>query len=280
MKNILLPTDFSENAWNATRYAIELFKDEVCNFYLLNTYTPAIVHSRFMAASVHGGVLEDSIKSQSEGGLQEVVDRILLECKYPNHNFNTASSFSLLTDAILDLVETEDINLVVTGTKGASGLEEVFMGSNTVRIIKSVTDCPVLVVPENFEFKRPERIAFATDFNRSFSMEVIRPLTSLATSMGVPIHVVHINESDELDRYQQANKDILDEFLKPIEHQFHWMSYFASKSDVMQYFLEEYNMDMFTLINYKHGFLEELVHEPVVKRVAFHTQIPLLVLPE
>ena len=128
MKNILLPTDFSENAWNATRYAIELFKDEPCNFHLLNTYTPAIVHSRFMAASVHGGVLEDSIRSQSECGLQEVVDKIMLECKYPDHNFNTASSFSLLTDAILDLVQTEDIDIVVTGTKGAPGLRKFSWG--------------------------------------------------------------------------------------------------------------------------------------------------------
>lgn len=280
MKNILLPTDFSENAWNATRYAIELYKNRPCRFYFLNTYTPAIVHSRFMAASIHGGMLEDSIRSQSEGGLQDLLDRVQGDCKYPHHEFETVSSFSLLTDAIIDLVDSVGIDLVVTGTKGASGFDEVFLGSNTVRIIKSVSKCPVLVVPENFEYQKPSKIAFATDFNRSFSMDVIKPLTSLAKNLDAEVHVVHINESDDLDKFQQANKNILDDFLSPIDHQFHWMSYFAGKSDVMQYFLEEYKMDMFALINYKHGFLEELVHEPVVKRVAFHTQIPLLVLPE
>ena len=280
MKNILLPTDFSENAWNATRYAIELYRNKPCTFYLLNTYTPAIVHSRFMAASIHGGMLEDSIRSQSEGGLQEILDRVRDECKYPHHKFETVSSFSLLTDAITDLVDTADIDLVVTGTKGASGFDEVFLGSNTVRIVKSVSKCPVLVIPENFEYQKPLKIAFATDFNRSFSMDVIKPLTSLAKNLNAEVHVVHINESDDLDKFQQTNKNILDDFLSPIHHQFHWMSYFSGKSDVMQYFLKEYKMDMFALINYKHGFLEELVHEPVVKRVAFHTQIPLLVLPE
>lgn len=280
MKNILLPTDFSENAWNATRFAIELFRDEPCTFYLLNTYTPAIVHSRFMATTVHGGIMEDNVRTHSEDGLQEVLEKVQLECKYPNHEFETISSFSLLTDAIIDLVETKDIDLVVTGTKGASGFEEVFMGSNTVRIVKSVGSCPVLVIPEQFEFRIPSKIAFATDFNRNFKMSVIEPLTNLAKNMDASIHVVHINESDNLDRFQQANKDMLDDFLSPIEHEFHWMSYFSSKSDVMQYFLKEYEMDMFALINYKHGFLEELVNEPVVKRIAFHTQIPLLVLPE
>ncbi|MGI9547930.1 MAG: universal stress protein, partial [Flavobacteriaceae bacterium] len=169
MKNILLPTDFSANAWNAIRYAIQLYRNKPCTFYLLNTFTPAIVHSRFMAASAQGGMLEHNVRSQSENGLRDLVEQINTECKYPNHRFETISSFSLLTDEIRDLVDSADINLIVTGTKGASGFDEVFMGSNTVRIIKAVYKCPVLVIPENFEYVKPSRIAFATNFKRNFS---------------------------------------------------------------------------------------------------------------
>ena len=280
MKNILLPTDFSENAWNATRYAIELYRNKACNFYLLNTYTPAIVHSRFMAASAQGGIYEDNGKIESENGLKELVEQINDECKHPEHNFETISSFSLLTDEIRNLADSADIDLIVTGTQGASGINEVFMGSNTVRIIKSVRRCPVLVIPEHFEYKKASRIGFATDFRRNFSLDIIKPLTSLATNLNASIHVVHINESEQLDKFQQSNKDMLDDFLKSIEHEFHWLPYFSGKSDVIQYFLEEFNMDMLALVHYKHGFLEELIREPVVKRVAFHTKIPLLVMPE
>ncbi len=280
MKNILLPTDFSPNAWNATKYAIELYRKKPCTFYLLNTYTPAIVHSRFMAATVNGGVLEDNVKTLSENGLKELLAQIEAECKYDHHKFEIISSFSLLTEEIKDLIDTADIDLIVTGTKGASGFEEVFMGSNTVRIIKSVRKCPVLVIPENYRYKKPLKISFATDFKRNFSLDIIKPLTSLAKNLGAEVHIVHINESEALDKYQQANKDMLIDFLKPLEHHIHWMSYFSGKSDVMQYFLEEFDMDMLALVHYKHGFLEELIREPVVKRVAFHTKIPLLVLPE
>ena len=76
MKNILVTTDFSENAWNATLYALELFKNEVCVFHLLNTYTPAIASSRFMAASIDGGVLENGAQVSSKRGLQNMVERI------------------------------------------------------------------------------------------------------------------------------------------------------------------------------------------------------------
>lgn len=280
MKNILLPTDFSEYAWNATRYAIELYRKKSCNFYLLNTYTPAIVHSRFMAASVQGSQYDDNGKIESERRLKELVEQINDECKYPQHSFETISSFSLLTDEIRNLVESADIDLIVTGTQGASGFDEVFMGSNTVRIIKAVRKCPVLVIPENFIYRKTSQIAFATDFRRSFSLDIIKPLTILAGNLGASIHVVHINESEELDRFQQTNKEILHDFLDPLEHQFHWLPYFSGKSDVIQHFLAEFNMDMLAMVHYKHGFLEELIREPVVKRVAFHSKIPLLVMPE
>ncbi len=280
MKNILLPTDFSPNAWNATRYAIELYRKKPCTFYLLNTYTPAIVHSRFMAATASGGVMDDNVKALSENGLKETLEQIEAECKYDQHNFEIISSFSLLTEEIKELIETANIDLIVTGTKGASGFEEVFMGSNTVRIIKAVRKCPVLVIPEKYDYRKPLRIAFATDFKRNFSLDILKPLASLAKNLGAAIHIIHINESEVLDKYQQTNKDMLIDLLQPLEHQIHWMPYFSGKSDVMQYFLKEFDMDMLALVHYKHGFLEELIREPVVKRVAFHTQMPLLVLPE
>lgn len=51
-----------------------------------------------------------------------------------NHHFQTLSSFSLLVDAVLEMVDAHEIDLIVAGTKGASGMEEVSIGSNTVRI--------------------------------------------------------------------------------------------------------------------------------------------------
>jgi len=42
MKKIILPTDFSENAYNAIKYAVQLFKDVESTFYLLHTYTPPV----------------------------------------------------------------------------------------------------------------------------------------------------------------------------------------------------------------------------------------------
>ncbi len=280
MKNILLPTDFSENAWNATKYAIEFFRGEPCVFHLLNTYTPAIVHSRFMAVATVGRELEDAVRVDSEKGLQLVLNRISKTYNYPNHSFRKVSSFNLLTEEIREAVERRHIDAIITGTTGATGLKEVFLGSNTVRIIKAVKECPVLAIPEDFEYVKPVEMALVTDFKRNFNAEIIEPLRHWAEHFGSSIRVMHINEKEQLDKYQLSNRRSLKKYLASIETTFHQMPYFASKSEVIHLFLEEFNIDMLAMINYRHSFLEELIKEPVIKRVAFHAQIPFLTIPE
>ena len=280
MKNILLPTDFSENAWNATQYALELFKEDNCEFHLLNTYTPAIVHSRFMAVNAEGRLLEDTLHSASENGLKMVLDRLKRTSTNPNHRFNKVSSFSLLTEEIREAVTKFNIDLIVTGTLGASGLSEVFLGSNTVRIIKASRECPVIAVPHTYKFNKPGQIALVTDLKRNFDAAIIEPLKQIAKHLGACIRIMHIREEKQLDKYQRSNLNILKEYLADVPTTVHWMPCFSSKSVVIQTFLEEFGIDLLAMVHYKHGFLEQLTREPVIKKMAFHTQIPLLTIPD
>jgi len=280
MKNILIPTDFSENAWNATKYAIALFEHEECVFHLLNTYTPSIAHSRFMASAVNGG-MEDATRVNSHRGLEKVVENIHKAYDNPNHSFNTISSFSLLVDEVKELVEEKNIDLVVTGTKGSSGLEEVFMGSNTVRIIKSVKDCPVLAIPQHFEFETPSEIAFATDFNRFYTVSELQPLIDMAHTFNAAVRIVHVQyEIKALTELQQFNLSMLRKYLSEVENYVHTVSELNSVSKTLEVFTDELDIHLLAMLNYQHSYMERMTREPVIKRIAFHTQIPLLVIPE
>lgn len=281
MKNILIPTDFSENAWNATCYAIELFKKENCTFHLLNTYTPAIASSRFMGATIDGGTLENGALLCSKRGLKNVVQRIQKAYDNPRHTFKTNSSFSFLVDEINETIQEKHIDLVVTGTKGVSGLEEVFMGSNTVRIIKSVKNCPVLAVPQHFDFETPKELAFATDFNRFYTKSELQPLQDLAETFKATIRIVHVQyEIKALSELQQFNLSMLRKYLAPLEHYVHTVSELNSISKTLEVFAKELDIHLLAMLNYQHSYMEKMTREPVIKRVAFHTQIPLLVIPE
>lgn len=280
MKNIVLPTDFSENAMNAAKYALALFKDEECIFHLINTYTPAIPYSRFMAVSVGGG-LEDNTHSESREKLEAVLANLGKEFYNPKHQFKTVSSFNLLVDEVEKIVEMENADLVVMGTKGASGLKEVFMGSNTVRIIKSVKNCPVLAIPQYFEYAVPTEIAFATDFNRFYTLSELQPLIDLANTFNATIQIVHVQEPGaELTEMQHFNLSMLKKYLKDVRHFVHRETRKSSISKTLETFTSEMDIHLLAMLKYAHSFMEKITHEPIVKQTAFHTQIPLLVIPE
>ncbi|WP_422350116.1 universal stress protein [Flagellimonas sp.] len=281
MQKILIPTDFSDNAWNAIDYAMQLFRNRNCAFYLLNTYTPVIPSGRFMAKMVNGVRIVDAVRDASEEGLQKTVDRIKSKYRNSKHSFETISSFNLLTEEIKDLVDTFGIQLIITGTKGASGIEEVFMGSNTVRIIKSTKKCPVLAIPQHFEFITPTEIAFATDFNRFYSTSELNPLLELAQMFQATIRIVHVQYGIKaLSELQQFNLNMLRRYFEGMEHYVHTVSELNSVSKTLELFTQELNIHLLAMLNYQHSYMEQMTREPIVKRTAFHTQTPLLVIPE
>ena len=281
MQKILIPTDFSENAWNAIDYAMQLFRNRRCTFYLLNTYTPVIPSSRFMAKMIDGVRIVDAVRENSEQGLNKTVRRIQTKYGNPNHSFETISSFNLLVEEVKDIVETFGINLVVTGTKGASGVDEVFMGSNTVRIIKSVRKCPVLAIPYHFEYVTPTEIAFATDFNLFYTTSELEPLLDLAKMFKATIRIVHVQYGIKaLTELQQFNLNMLRRYLNDVEHYVHTVSELNSVSHTLETFSKELGIHLLAMLNYQHSYMEKMTREPIIKRTAFHTQIPLLVIPE
>tara|TARA_R110000868_G_scaffold9349_6_gene46777 strand:+ start:2004 stop:2906 length:903 start_codon:yes stop_codon:yes gene_type:complete len=279
MKNILLPTDFSTNAWNAIAYALRLYENDQCNFYLLNTYTPIISNSRFMASAV----FEESqaVENYSKEGLKSLLKIIQKKYHNPLHSFKTISSFSLLVDEVKEVIEEHAIDMVIVGTKGKSGLEAVFMGSNAVRIIKAVKDCPVLAIPQQFEFETPKEIAFATDFNRFYTLSELQPIINLVKTFNSVLRIVHVQyEIKALTELQQFNLNMLRKYFKDIEHYIHTVSELNSISKTLEVFTDELEIHLLAVLNYQHSYMENITREPIVKKLTFQTQIPLLVIPE
>lgn len=230
---------------------------------------------------VDGERIVDAVRDSSELGLQKTVERIQKQFNNPYHQFETISSFNLLSEEVKEIVDTFNIDLVITGTKGASGIEEVFMGSNTVRIIKSVKKCPILAIPRHFNFISPTEIAFATDFNRFYTTSELAPLLEMARMFQATIRIVHVQYTIKaLSELQQFNLNMLRRYLKDVEHYIHTVSELHSVSKTLEIFSKELDIHLLAMLNYQHSQMEKMTREPIVKKTAFHTQIPLLVIPE
>lgn len=274
-QNILLPTDFSDNSWSAIVYVLKLYADEPCTFYLLNS-----INIRVSSMINITGKLEEIMRENAMKELQELKKQAEEANANANHDFEIILSSEELVDALKTAVEKHDINLVVTGTKGATGAKEFFFGSNTVKIIKKMKLCPVLVVPNEFDFVLPKQIAFPSDFNRSYSDKELKSLKDLANLYDSKIKIVHINVEKKLDSVQMYNMTKLGEHLEHYEHSFHWMPDYTKKAIAINEFIEELEINILVMVNYKHSFIESIVNEPVIKTIGFHPIIPFLVIPE
>jgi len=278
MKKIVLPTDFSDNALNAINYALQLFKNDVCTFYLLNTYTPMIYTYEYQInADQHMMEAVDLVKKTSQTKLDKLL--ISLKNKYnnPKHTFTTVSSFSVLSDEVVEFTDKHNIDLVVMGTKGASKAREVLFGSNTIHVIKKAK-CPVLAIPENFDFEAPKEILFPTDYKVNFRSTNLALLSILANMFNPRINILHTFNDNELSEDQVKNKQALDNYFSTTAHLFHNVSN-QKLTDAIEKFQLRAKINLLVMINARHSFFEKLFSKSAIHEIALHLNIPLLVIP-
>ena len=277
MKRIILPTDFSDNAYNAICYAINLFKEEECTFYLLHTYTPAIYQAEYVLHSPGQIGLGDIYQENSLTQLKELKKQLIAEFNNKKHTFMVHSAFNTLVDEIVETSENENADMVIMGTQGATGAKEILIGTNTVHVIKKAC-CPVIAIPPNFKYETPKKILFPTDLGIDYQEEQLRALAFLAKQHVSRIDVLHISTGYDLSEEQLKNKAKLEGIFGRIAHLFHEMPN-QEVITAINNFQQKNKINLLVMIQNRHTFFERLFLEPVIKKLGFHVTIPFMVIP-
>ena len=276
MKNILLPTDFSENSWNAIKYALQLFKNETCNFYLINTYTPAVYHVEYVVEESEQFGTIDRVKEKAVKQLNEIKTRIKKEFKNPKHSIKSSAAFNTLVSEIKNIVENKHIDYVVMGTKGATGLKEILFGSNTVQVFKNIK-CPILAIPDGFKFEKPHEVLFPTDYQIYYKEYHLKPILDIISLYKTRVNILHISYGYDLSEEQENNKSILEKYLKNTSHLFHSVSNQTVEEGITNFQLKA-RINLLVMINNKHSFFENLFFKNTINQIGFHLNIPFLVI--
>lgn len=280
MKNILLPTDFSENSWNAVEYAINFFKNETCNFYLLhvNRFDNVMINESPYIAPEE--TIQEVYTKPAKLQLRKVLKRIA-EHFSPNkkHKFYTISSFGFFIESIRKHVDDKNIDCIVMGTKGASGLKKIIMGSNTGDVITKVK-CTTLAVPENAQFMKIKEIAFPTDFLLAHETQILQPLSEILESNMSALRILHIKKKKaELNLDQIRNRELLDSYFDHTNHSFHYLTN-KKVEDAIQCFVESRNINMICMVAKNLNYFQQILFHSKVEEISYHTEIPFLVLHE
>lgn len=160
---ILVPTDFSNNALAATKYAAFIATKFNCDLHLLHVYT---TYTRAMAGPDFNEQLETHAAERAEENMKLLQDQV--EYIYPQVHITSACVRGNLTSEVLKLIKTDAVRFVVMGTKGISGLKNVTIGSNTFDLIQQ-SPIGILAVPEAYDNPKMERIGMLTNFKESES---------------------------------------------------------------------------------------------------------------
>lgn len=277
-RKILLPTDFSKNAWKAITYALELYKKDTCNFYVLNVFTaPSNIIDSFINMQP-GSELYETAKFNSENELAKTLDKIaLLNLAGHKHHFEIVSKFHDPVEAIKKLVEEKDIEMIVMGTKGATSSRTRVFGGVAIDIMEKVRNCPVIVVPEMAKHTLPKEIVFPTSYKTHLKRRELNHLIDLANKCEASIKVLHVSKQDQLNEKQLSNKKLLEEYFEGLDYSFHSLKD-MEVSTAINAFVESRDSDMVAFINKKHAFFGSILTHPLVKVIGYNSKVPLLVL--
>ncbi len=280
MKNILLPTDFSENSWNAIVYALHFFEGSACNFYLLHVN----IFDNFMDGDASymltHELLEQNYTKPAKVKLRQVLKRILVQ--FPsnkNHKFYALTDYNFFIDSIRKHVRDRNIDMIVMGTKGASGLQKMIIGSNTGNVITKVR-CTILAVPENAKFSKLKEISFPTDFALNYNIKTLLPISEILERYNSALRVLHVcKKGVSLNEDQRKNKELIADYFSDYKQSFHFLTN-KKIEQAIQCFVESRDIDMITMVAKNLNYFQSVLFSPTVEHISYHTDVPLLVLHE
>ncbi|MAO07128.1 MAG: universal stress protein [Alteromonas sp.] len=278
MQRILFPTDFSENSWNAIAYALHFFKGEKLQFHFLHLGISGMVENdknlHPQGISVSNLLSKGAFQKLEE--LKEKIDNL-----YPHHEHTIHLHFesSLFIEGIRKYVKAHDIDLIIMGTKGASGIKEATLGSHAGAVITRVK-CPTLVIPEKAAYQTPASVAFPTDFNILYKDKIIKTLKEFSSYHESSLKILRVvRKGSKLEDDQIKNRDFLSSSLQEVNHSFHWIQS-PELEKGLQEFIDSMGVNIIAMVGKNLNFFQRLLFKPTIAKISYHTDIPFLVLHE
>lgn len=258
---VLFPTDFSDNSKNALPFAVDLCKKTQGTLKVLSVYNMAYGEHTMNTAS-----LLDALKKNTEEKMK-AFETVL---KAQNITFTTAVRLGSVSSVVKEEAKNQKAQLIVMGTQGASGLEEILVGSNTASVIQAVS-IPVLAIPAEAAFKPIKKIVFCTELESLENEEVLERLKAIATLYNASVDFLHIQDEAK----KGAREHILKHF-DGIKVNFTIMKREDIEEAVLNH-ANSANADVIGVMTKNYSFFERLFHSSLANKLAFHSHIPVLV---
>jgi nucleotide-binding universal stress UspA family protein len=274
MKKLIVPTDFSDTSKNAAIFAAKLANDMYgCSITIFNAFDSIFTSQE--GTSVFSDA--DSRKRIAESALMNL--KIEMEQVTSAPIAILAEEGHLITN-LEKICHEQKTDLIIMGITGATRLDQILMGSNTLNVIGQDI-CPVMIIPPDAQYRKIKTVVFASDFKDVESSTPIKTLRKLLDLFKPVLHVVNVDTEHfvELTEEYKAEKAKLNKMLSGFnpEYSFIRMYDFA---DSINLFAKDRNADLIITVPKKHSFLSGLFKTSHTRKLAYHSHIPILAVQE
>ncbi len=267
MKTIVFPTDFSEDAFKALEFAVKYLKSDETQFIFVNVYQiPA------GAASGTFYLLEE-LKRQSESEMKTFIQKV--NAHFSEHPLDIVDKvlqgdFETQCNAVAMQYKAD---CIIMGTKGASGIKEVLVGSNTVSLVSGLK-VPLFVIPFHYLDIPMNQFIFTYDGNPIADVAGLL-VRKFGKWFNLPVKALHVySEPDEEIKNWNAVKTLFEGLDFSSEEQM-GISLEEGLKEVVQN-----ETGVLCMIRHKQSFWERLFNQSDSRKMVMHAKLPVLVIPE
>ncbi len=211
MKRILVPTDFSKHAEYALKVAAQIAKKNNSEIILLHMLELPSQNSDALGG---GSAIPEIMYFKNKA--MERLDSLVNEDYLQDLVISEVIQFEKAFEGILAVSRKNDVDFIVMGSHGASGFQELFIGSNTEKVVRS-SEVPVLVVKNEIEEFHADNFVFASDFSEEIK-KPFKKLLEFANNFNSHLNLVMINTPNSFKSTGVAEK-MMNEFVTEFQLQ-------------------------------------------------------------
>lgn len=275
MKTIILPTDFSDIAANALRYALAFAAQEKSRLVLVHAVAVETLTS--MEGSEVALPPDPRMDTYYLNRLA-AFGRQVRQDQGDACPMEAVCVHGSLPDTLNKLVRSKQADLVIMGTKGARKLTDNWLGTHAFNFLRQA-ECPVLVIPQQATFQGIKRLAYASDFETEEEGVYLRQLLAFAKPFDPQTYIVNIKSDEQLSVV--SDRKILHN-IKAQYPDYPFCFTQVRQDDVvaaLQEFVQDNHIDVLAIGIQKRIWLERLFHRSISRELAFHSTGPILSLP-
>ncbi|HLR37192.1 MAG TPA: universal stress protein [Chitinophagaceae bacterium] len=270
MKTFIVLTDFSQNAKHATEYAAQLALKRQAHLKLVHIYEPPVPVSEAEIATMYYQNMESRILKELEEEQNKLIS------KYQSLSVSYSIYDQPLIEQIKQLFRPDEVKLIIIGLTG-SGMNNFLFGSNTLNIVLN-SGCPILTIPPYTSFRPIKNFLFAFHTNNTIPSSLpIKKLKKILTVFNAQLYILQVDIPSK--KTTERNKSAYEQIFQDVPHSFH----IAHKKNIpagIVNFVKTNQVDLLSIIPRKKDFWETLLGKNHTKSMLFHSDIPILSIPE